>query len=76
MLFIQKKVSAEPSGDVGARRYQATRSVKQPFAKTPFSGRLDFVRCQLIDLPKALEVWVAQEDRPNGVGDIGVAILT
>ena len=75
MLFIQKKVSAEPSGDVGARRYQATRSVKQPFAKTPLSGRLDPVRCQLIDLPEALEVRVAQEDRPNGVGNICIAIL-
>jgi len=76
MIFIQKeKVSAEPSGDVGARRYQATRSVKQPFAKTLLSGRPDSARCQRVDLLQALEVRVAQQDRPNGVGDIGMAIL-
>ena len=73
--YSYKKVSAEPSGDVGARRYQATRSVKQPFSKTPLSGRLDSVRGQLIDLPEALKVRVAQEDRPNGVGNICIAIL-
>ena len=76
MLFIQKrKVSAEPSGDVGARRYQATRSVKQPFAKTLLSGRPDSARCQRVDLLQALKVRVAQQDRLNGVGDIGMAIL-
>ena len=76
MLFIQKrKVSAEPSGDVGARRYQATRSVKQPLANTQLSGRLDSARCQRIDLLEAFEVRVAQKDRPNGVGNIAISIL-
>ena len=66
-------MSAEPSGDVGARRYQATRSVKQPLANTQLSGRLDSARCQRIDLLKAFRV--AQKDRPNGVGNIAISIL-
>ena len=33
MLFIQKKVSAEPSGDVGARRYQAHQVSKTALRK-------------------------------------------
>ena len=41
----------------------------------PRSGRLDSVRGQLIDLSKALQVRVAQEDRPDGVGDIGIPVL-
>ena len=42
----------------------------------PLSGWLDSVRGQLIDLPEALKVRVAQEDRPDGIGDIRIAILT